>query len=134
MKNTFRYIVAVSTVLFILLWCLPYFSYLWLTQEELQLAALSGYGRSFPNHPMIYWILFSAWLALSIGLFFFIRLARVGFLVMTVLFSIINFFNGFSIMPPLDLGISNIVTLADGAILTMAYLTPVANNFRRKEA
>lgn len=132
MRNLFRYVVAISTILFVVLWILPYFHYLWLTEEELNLAAAQGYGSYIPGHPLIYWGLFAAWLAVSIGLFFFVAIARTAFVFLLVATAVANFFWGFWVMPPFSAGISGLVAVADGAIVTMIYLTSVSNHFVKR--
>ncbi len=94
MEKLFRYIVVISTVLFVVFWLLPYFDYLWLTEDELQLVSVDTYGSYIPNHPLIYCGLFAVWLALSIGLFFYVNVARTGFFVMTIFVTLANFFWG----------------------------------------
>jgi hypothetical protein len=129
MKSLFRYIVAISTALFVVLWLLPFFDYLWLSPDELDLAAAAGFGSYIPSHIAIYWSLFIAWLATSIGLFFFFPIARTSFLILLVVTAIASFFSGFSVMTPLSAGISGIVILSDGIIITMAYFTSVSKHF-----
>ncbi|WP_074870823.1 hypothetical protein [Atopomonas hussainii] len=129
MKSIFRYIVAISTALFVVLWLLPFFDYLWLSPDELNLASADGFGSYIPSHIAIYWGLFIAWFINSIGLFFFSRIARTSFLILLVATTIASFFSGFSVMTPLSAGISSIVMLSDGAIITMAYLTSVSKYF-----
>lgn len=131
MKNLFRYIVAISTLLFLILWLLPFFDYLWLSEEELSLLAATGYGSYIPNHPVIFWGLFVSWVAASLGLFFFIPFARTAFLVLVVVSSIANFFWGFRVDTPLSIGIAGLVALSDGAIIAMAYLTSVSSYFEK---
>jgi len=129
MKNLFRYTVVISTVLFVMLWLLPYFDYLWLSEEQLNLALADGYGSYIPNHPLIYWSLFVAWFTISVGLFFFVTVARTAFFALLVITVLADFFWGFRVLPPISASISVIVTLSDGAILTMAYFTSVSNYF-----
>jgi hypothetical protein len=129
MKSLFRYIVAISTALFVVLWLLPFFDYMWLSPDELDLAAAAGFGSYIPSHIAIYWSLFIAWLIISIGLFFFSRIARTSFVILLVATTIAGFFSGFSVLTPLSAGISGIVILSDGVIITMAYLTSVSKYF-----
>ena len=132
MERLFRYIVAISTVSFLVLWLIPYFDYLWLSQEELRLVSVDTYGSYIPNHPLIYWGLFVIWLALSLGLFFYVRAARIGFFIMIIIAVLASFFWGFRVYLPIEVVLSMIVTLSDGAILVMAYLTSVSRKFERK--
>jgi len=48
---------------------------------------------------------------------------------MTVVTVVAGFFGGFVVLDPVSASIGNIITLSDGAIIAMAYLTSVSNKF-----
>jgi len=131
MNKLFRYIVAISTVLFIVTWFLPYYDYMWLTEEELNLANANMANSYIPNTATFFWVQSIIWVAVSIGLFLYIPIARTAFLILMVLSFIAVFFSGFYVMPPLQAGINSIIGLSDGVILSMAYLTSVAKCFEK---
>ncbi len=68
-------------------------------------------------------------LVLYLGLFFYIQLARTGYLVLLVITTLASFFWGFSILTAYETAIHDMLVMLDGAIIVMAYLTPVSNNF-----
>lgn len=131
MRRLFRWLVAISTGLFVLTWLLPFFDYHWLNAEELDILSWSGYGTILPSNDVIYWVLFIAWLIISVGLWFFISIARKAFLFLIIATSIASFFWGFNIHTPIENGIRNIVLMTDGAILVMAYFTSISNEFSK---
>jgi len=131
MNKLFRYIVAISTLLFIVSWFLPYYDYMWLTEEELNLANANMVNSYIPNTATFFWVQSIIWVVISIGLFLFIPIARTAFLILMALSIIAVFFSGFYVMPPFQGGINTIIGLCDGVILTMAYLTSVAKCFEK---
>lgn len=131
MRELFRWIVVVSTGLFVLVWLLPFFDYRWLNQDELDVLSCAGQGSVLPSNVFIYWGLFVLWLIVSIGLWFFVAAARTAFLSLLIITSIASFFWGPSIRTPLETGIGNIVMMSDGAILVMAYFTSISSEFKK---
>lgn len=129
MERLFRYIVVISTLLFAIIYILPFYDYLWLNDEQLYLAAFDAWGSVIPNNIYVYWSLFFIWLAISVGLFFFIPIARTAFVIMLVATTIASLFWGFLVLPPISATLFNIVAMSDGAILVMLYLTSVSRRF-----
>ena len=127
----FRRLVVISTILFVILWMMPYVDYNWLSKDEARLANSDGYGSYIPKTPVIYLANFIVWLMLSVGLFFYMPIARTGFLVCIVVSLVADFFWGFKVYAPYEVALSGIVTLSDGAILVMAYLTSVSDKFEK---
>jgi len=73
-------------------------------------------------------------LVFQIGLLFFWRFARAGFLVMTALWLALTPFLGLSVTLPLEDMLYYLATLCDGAVLAMAYVSPVRDQFYRVHA
>ena len=131
MIKLFRYIVVISTILMVVYWMLPFVDYLWLTGEELKLARYDGWGASIPNHPLIYWGVFTIWLAISVGLFFLVPIARPAFLIMQVATIVASLFWGFMVLPTVSATVGNIVAVSDGVLLAMLFLTSVGKEFEK---
>lgn len=131
MENIFRIIIASSTILFIILCFLPYFDYFWLSDEELQILSYDGWGSELPNNLFFIWGLFLTWISISIGLFFFVPIARTAFLILLVFSVILTFFWGIRIHTPLSVLLSGIISMSDGAILIMLYFTSVSSKFSK---
>ncbi len=129
MTSTFRYLVSVATIFYVAFWIFPFFDYKWLNEEELTILSANYYGSVIPLNDIIDWALFVSWIILYIGLWLFIRAARTAFLLLVVITSVANFFWGISVMTAYEFAIQNILALVEGAILVMAYLTPIKGNF-----
>ena len=67
--------------------------------------------------------------AVQIGLFMFWRFARVSYLVLTLLFCLFTVFDGLMVFVPMELAIYQLSLLCDGAIITMAYMSPIKEYF-----
>lgn len=132
MNGIFRTIVVVATGAFILEWTLPFYDYLWFDQEELDLLSWAGHKAIISPPLLVYWLMFAAWLVLSVGLFFYIRLARSLFVIyMVISFILIPLF-GYNILSPLYIFLYATGNLLDGAIIAIAYLTSVNEKFDQK--
>ena len=129
MEKLFRYLVVCTTLLYILYWCLPYFDYHWMSNEEIDLANYNTWGAILPNHLIIHWGIFISWVLVSIGLFFFIPIARILFVIMQVTTTVLSLFMGYLILPPFNAALAEVVVLLDGVILAMLYLTSVSTKF-----
>lgn len=136
MSNTqlqlfFRCLVLVSTVLFIFFWMLPYLG-LNFTEDEKNILSWYGYGSYIPDSKVINWGLFSAWLVLSVGIFFYNRLARSCFLWLLIFTCISCLFWGFKIYTPLETMLSTLISIFDGAMLSLMYLTSLNEKFLKR--
>ncbi len=130
MKKIFRYILIFSTVLSIALWMLPYVDYMWLSSEVYQILDYNGYGSVLPHSPLVYWFIFISWLCVSVGLFFFNKAARTGFIILSITSIVASPFWGVLVMTPAEVTLFSIVAMSDGAIITMIYLSSIAKEFK----
>lgn len=128
MVKIFRVIVVVSTLLFICLWAFPFIAPSVLTEEEMEILMFGGFG-GFVLSLFSFGILFTAWLVCSIGVFFFKPWARQGFLFLAIFSVVTSPFLGFLVYSPWEVTLMQLVTLADGAILALMYLSSVAHEF-----
>ena len=131
MKRIFDSIVLISLALTVAIWVIPLYDHNWLSDQELNLLNASGWGAFFPYPNYIYWPMLLFWSITSVGLYLRIKIARTIFLIGIVIFAIANFGWGFAVQTQLEAGLTNIITLLDGAILTMAFLTTVNNEFEK---
>ncbi len=129
--RTFQVLVIAATVCYVVWFFMPYWSG-YLTDLEDRLAGYSGYGAILPIHHPVY---SSMWFGLSllaaIGLMFLQNWARHLYLALSLLGPALAPFSGFVIQPPLDTFFSNANLLLDGAVLAVAYLSPLAASFRK---
>ena len=131
MESTFRFALITNILLSILFWCLPYIDYLWLTAEEMILLDQGGLGSVLPHSELWYWSSLIIWITTSIGMYFYNELARKIFVVMQLLTYTLSLFYGIQVLSVLESALSGLITLLDGAILTMAYLTALGGKFEK---
>lgn len=91
---------------------------------------VSGYGALLPvQHPIYYSAWFVLWTVAALGLIFVQNWARHLYLALTLLTISLTPFSGFIVQAPLDALFSNATLLLDGAVLAVAYLSPLAASF-----
>lgn len=126
----FQMLVVSTTVIYIVWFFLPYWSG-YLSDDEYRLAEYAGYGAILPVHHVLYYsVWFGLWLISALGLLFFQNWARHLYLVLSLLSLVTAPFSGFVVQPPVDALFSNATLLLDGALLAVAYLTPLAASFK----
>ena len=129
MESIFRYLVVITASLSVLFWGMPYFDYMWFSNEQLNLLDQNGLGAVIRGSDFTYWATLLVWLLLSVGLFFYNSIARVGFIAFYALSLVLGLFYGVQVLTPYESTISSLIGLADGAIIAMAYLTSVGGKF-----
>ena len=129
MKGIFRYIVIGSLILYLIWFAMPYLWIYFYEGEELNLLSWASYGAKFDIEGPIQYIIVLAYVVVSIGLVQLKKWARTAFLALTVVSIVLSGVWGFLVSPPIDAAIGYIVSMSDGAILTMAYLTSLGGEF-----
>lgn len=129
MNSIFRTLVVLSAILNILLWCLPYFDYMWLSNDELSLLDLSGLDAIINTSEAFYWVTLVVWLSLAVGLFFYIQISRTLFILYASLSACMTLFYGIQVFTPIESLISYLLTLSDGGIIAIMYLTSINDKF-----
>ncbi|WP_062817712.1 hypothetical protein [Alcanivorax sp. NBRC 102024] len=129
MESIFRFLVVLAALLSILFWGMPYIDYMWLSNEQLYLLDKNGLGGEISGNEIAYWGALTIWLALSVGLFFYNRFARLGFVAFYIFSLALNLFHGVQVLSPYESTISSLICLADGAIIATAYLTSIGGKF-----
>lgn len=131
LRHVFRWLVVVSTLAYLLLFFMPAIP-LQLSAEIASLRAQSGYGATFAGWPWFPWLFLLVWLIASVGLFFFQNWARGLFAALYVLVLLLRLIQGTIVHLPVEGFLSEFVSLADGAILALAFTEPIASYFRRR--
>lgn len=129
MESIFRALVVGSALLSVVFWCIPYVDYMWLSVEQIQILDLGGFAAIIQTHDITYWGTLVVWLVISIGLYFYSNSARIAFIAFMLINISLSFFYGLSIMSPLEVFIGSIITMIDGALITMMYLTSISGKF-----
>jgi hypothetical protein len=126
----FRALVVAATAIYVV-WFLQPYGLGDLPDVEHQLLEHDRYGALLPvQHPLFYCTWFCLWLVASVGLFLLQNWARHLFLALYVIGIALVPFAGFTVQLPIDTALSAVNTLLNGAILALAYLTPVSASFR----
>ncbi len=133
----FQIFVVTATVSYVVWFFFPYISAglanpLYLEIEQ-RAGEYAGFGALLPvHHPLYYGTWLGLWLIASVGLFFFQNWARHLFLILYVVGTLLIPLSGFSAQGPMENFFGQIATVLDGAILALAYLSPLAQNFQNK--
>jgi len=131
MISIYKWTIMISTALWVLYWFLPSISSTWYTKDEINLLMWDGWGAKIQPSIINDWLLFFAWLACSIGLFFTVKYTRELFVFLVITTTILSYFLGFRVTTPLDNVLLNTITMADGAIIYMAYFSSVSEHFKK---
>jgi hypothetical protein len=126
----FKAVVIVATVAN-LLW---FFQFrLWgrlISRGTYEALSWEGYGALLRLPPSIAWLSMLLTVAVAIGLCTFSRSARLVFTLLTAFFTVMFLLLGVQVDTAFGSFLSFIATMADGAILVMAYTPPLQNRFQ----
>jgi len=129
MKNYFTFLVLGTLFLYAIWFIAPFFwGYLY-EGETLNLLSWNGYGGVIDANGPIPYVIGLAYVIVSLGLIYYKNWARFAFLLLTC-FSVVSApFWGMQIQTGYEFVLTYLVALGDGAILVIAYLTNVSNEF-----
>jgi uncharacterized membrane protein len=91
--------------------------------------SLNGLGSKLTLSDTGYWLQLAIWLAISAGLFFYVRLAKYAFVAFYIVQTILSFFWGMWVLTPYASVLISLTGLVDGAIIFMVFFSSVANRF-----
>jgi hypothetical protein len=134
--KTFKKIVIASILLHTFLWFSPYFSYLWIEDSTIEmLVSVGGYGAVLPYDEystffIIYdVVIYVGFVLSSIGMLFFKRIARVIFTALIMISTAVSLASGMVVATEGVEFLASISCMLDGAILALAYLSPLSKKF-----
>lgn len=130
MKRIFQSIVVASLLLHVIWFFMPYAWIYIYKGDEADLLSWANYGALVDVNGSIPYLILFAYLIASVGLVLLKKWARTVFLALTISSVALSLVLGFIVSPPLDAAIGYIVALADGSILTIAYLTSLGSEFK----
>ena len=128
MKKLFQILVLTSIILQVILFFLPYAWEHLHDLEELKLLSWGGYESVFDINGPVPYIVTLLYIIIFAGLAMFKKIARTAFLIITIVTALPIW--GFGVYSQLDGTIGYLIALADGAILTLAYLTHLSDEFK----
>ena len=98
-------------------------------QQTIDLLTWAGYGAYFNLSNTFGYITFAAYTITLFGLLNFKYWSKPTFVGLTLLSIIITGIQGIEVLPPIDAVLSYLTSLADGAIITLMYLTSISSKF-----
>jgi hypothetical protein len=125
----FRALVIVGNGAYLLSVLAPYVESRVLSYETIDLLNRSGHGALFMMPTSVFWLTTVLYLTIAVGLYQFSASARTTFVIFTVAFGVLLLFAGVTITSPLVGFLMLVTTMADGAILLLAYATPLKDRF-----
>ena len=131
MKRIFTILILTALALQAITFVIPYYWGLIYTNEEMELLAWHGYGAQLDVYGPSLYILSAVYVLVYIGLIFYKAWAKPSFLLITIISIAITPFMGITINEPINNILGYTLSLIDGAILTMLYLTSVSNEFTK---
>jgi len=129
MKKLFQYIVITSLLLQVVLSFIFYASEYMYDEKELQLLSYHGANGFLNTAGVIPYIVFFGYIISSIGLLYFKKWALNLFLGITVISALPIW--GIMVILPIENTLGYLLSLADGAIFAIAYLTSVSDDFKK---
>ena len=131
MIQIFRILIVISTLSYAVFVFLPYLDESFLTQQEIDVLTWSKYEALIIFPDWLSWFLIYIWLPLAIGMWFFNRLARTAYLCLSIFFLVFSAFSGLFVSTGLEIMLYQATAFLDGAIITMAYLTNLNDEFKK---
>lgn len=130
-NRVFRILVVAAFLLHAVLWLAPLVEHPWLESLDVWLLDFDGSGAVAPYNPILYWCLFSSWLLILTGLFFYVAAARSGLVLLTIISVALSIAWGIRVFTPCEAALSELLSVIDGALIAMAYCSPVRDEFAR---
>ncbi len=123
----FQVLVVAAGVCYIVWFFLPYVA----SGLDQRIENYSGYGAMLPiQHPLYCYTWFVLFIVASLGLLFFQSWAKHLYLALALLVCVLAPFSGYIIQPGFDTMFANANLLLSGAVLAVAYLSPLADSFK----
>lgn len=125
----FKALVIIGNGAFILSLIAPYVESHFLSFDTIELLNRNQEAALITLPGGISWLTTFLYLAIAVGLYQFSASARAAFVIFLVGFSVLGLFTGVSIVSPIVGFLSAVSAMADGAILLLAYATPLKERF-----
>lgn len=125
----FRALVIVANGAYLLSVLAPYVESHFLAYDSIDLINRNGYAALFTIPTSVSWLTTLLYLAIAVGLYHFSASARTLFAIFTVAFGALVLFSGVAITSPVVGFLALVTAMADGAILLLAFATPLKERF-----
>jgi len=132
MTNLFRASLVTSVIIFVFYYWMPSFGMY--SGEFAELRQWDGWDAALPPLPTLNVALFVASVVVPILMYFFIPWSRAAFLLLAVCYCLLSLGWGVRISAPLENFLTQVVAMLNGAILAMAYFSPISDRFVKARA
>lgn len=130
MRDIFIGVVVITLVANVIWFCMPFlWAHIYET-EVLDALSWNGYGAQLDMSGPIPYIFLAVFGIISIGLIYFKRWARTGFVAYIIVSILLAPLLGLYVQTGIESLISYIIALGDGAILMMLFLTSISDEFK----
>jgi len=126
---TFRIFIAVSLFSFVVWILLPLIQMSWYAQPVLDITYYDGYGTLVELPSLIIWAIVLLKIVILIGLAFYIKYARLSFLIYTVTTLILVAFAGVRAQSSIESFMLDLSNLSDGIIVGLVYFSYYRDKF-----
>jgi len=130
MKNIFRALIIFSIFIYAFFVAKQYFDSSFHSKETLDLLSWNGFEALLTMPSWLTWLTVLIWLPVSIGIYYFNRMARTAYLVLAITFTVTLPLFGMHVYTGTDMMLYQLTAILDGIILTMAYLTSISAHFK----
>lgn len=130
----FRGLLVLTTVLFAFWYWMPLYDSSWYSADVHQLLDKDGFGARYAVGGFLTDLIFIVSVLLPLLMYFFIPWARTAFLILCVAYPVFDSALGVRVLAPVEVMLGGWIAAGDGAILALAYFSPVASHFARASA
>lgn len=130
MNSVFRVLIVLSAGLYLIWYFMPYYSEQLYSEDIIDVISWNGIGAILELPSWFHIVIGIAYLLTLFELLMYSNVARLLFLVFAIFFLSIAPFIGVSALTPIESMLASAMSILQGAILTMAYLTSVGAEFR----
>ena len=130
MTKLFKGLILADLAIYLAWYFLPVFDTPYLSEQSLELLSRHGYGALINVSYAMDDFLFAVGIIVTLGMYFFVPIARVVFLILLLTGIVLTQFYGVVVETGVSRMLGSVVTLLDGVIIAMAFSEPVRNHFR----
>ncbi len=130
MKQFFRYLVTTTLAAYVVWFCIPFYWESLYEGEIFNALNWNGYGNQLSTSEIVPYLFLVSYGVISVGLVNYKTWARTAFVVYLLVSVISAPFWGISVQYGFETVLAYVLTLGQGAMLAMLFLTSLSNEFR----
>jgi hypothetical protein len=127
--SRFRVLVVLSSLCYVLLLVGPWVFWSNLSREASDVLSWRGLDAILPLTAFPYYLLLMLWLAAAVGMYFFINAARALYAALAAFNLLVFLLGGMDTRLAVESFLIQFTTMADGAIIAIAYWSPLSKKF-----